>query len=162
RIVTAGDPHFSAGAILVGKIAPGVSSGVTSGCNGVKAPQLLSGLGVVSAKETFFFLISLAVAEALEHFAVNNERTAGVVIALCNFSIPSHFSVAGIKCFYAVAARKIEFVLIKRYTAHRDISAQMVFPNDFAGGAIDRLDDSARVCEINDPIVDNRRWLVRA
>src|SRR5262249_50633220 len=161
-IVATGDPHFTARAILIRKIAPRVSAGVAGRCNGIEAPELFTALRIVSAQKAFFFLISLTAAKSLQHFAVDDEGAARIVVALSDFGVPHDFAVARVKRLYAISTREIKLVLVKRDAAHGDISAQVVFPNDFACCPIDRLDDSASIRKVNYSIMNDWSGLVRS
>src|SRR5262249_51393090 len=141
-IIAACDPHLSTGAIPIRKIAPCVGSLVSAGCNRKEAPDLLSALSVVGTHETFFFLIASAATQSLDYFSVRDQRAAGIAVALPDFGIPNKLAVAGIKRFHAVAARKINLVLINRNATHGDVSAKVIFPNDFTCSPFDRLNDA--------------------
>src|SRR5690606_29077452 len=56
-VVAAGDPGFAARAIEVRELAPGVAAGLAVERDREKAPNLLPGIGVVSADEALLLLV---------------------------------------------------------------------------------------------------------
>src|SRR5262249_124960 len=105
---------------------------------------------------------ALAVAQSLEHFAVDDERTARIVVALRDFGIPHELAIAGIDSFHVVSAGKVDLVLINGNATHCDISAEVVFPNDLARGTIDGLKDGTCIRKVNDGVMNDRGGLVGA
>src|SRR5262249_15216944 len=132
------------------------------GRHGVKTPQLLSGLGIVRTEETFFFLISLAVAETFDHFPVDDKRPARVAVALTDFRTPNNVALSSIERNHTIAACKVELVLINRNASHCDVRTQTIFPDDLSRRSVDGLHNAAGVGEINDPAVNDRRGLIRS
>ena len=161
-IITARNPHLRARTIAIRKIAPCVRSRIAGGRDGIKAPQLFAGCRVVGAHETFLFLVALACAKTFEHFAIDDERPARVAVARGNLRVPGFLPVARIERDHTIAAGEIDFVLINRDPAHRNVAAETVFPDDPAGHAVDRLDDAARVGEIDHSVVHDGCGLIRA
>src|SRR5262245_6006315 len=155
-IIAARDPHLAAGAIAVRKVSPGVAPLVPRRRDRVEPPQLLAGIRVVGAEKTFFFLVATAAAQSLDHFSIHNERSARVAVALPDLRTPGTLAVARVERDDAVAAGEVDLVLIKRDAAHGDIAAEPVFPNDFAGRALERLHDAAGVCEIENSVMYDR------
>src|SRR5262249_10428734 len=89
------------------------------------------------------------------------EWPARIAVTLAEFGIPRDVAVSRFDRDHAIAAGEIDLVLIKRDAAHRDVSAEVVFPNHLARRAFERLQDTAGVGEVDDPVMDDGCGLVR-
>src|SRR4029453_5951948 len=114
RIVTAGDPHFSTGAIPIWESSPCFGACIAARSNGVKTPELFARLGIVSTQEAFFFLISTAAPESFNDFSISDNWAAGVAVTLSDFRIPNQFAVPGVQRFNSISAGQIDLVLVNR------------------------------------------------
>ncbi len=169
-IVAAGDPRLAARPEQVRELAPGVSAGFPLLSDRVEPPQLLARRRIVRADEALLFPVGLTSAKSLNHLALRHDRAAArAVVALrpiADRGLPH--GLAGLRVERdqpRVAGCRKHLVVVDGDPAHRGavrVRAVAVFPDQVAGTAIDRLHDVAGVVEIDDPVVNDRRRLIRA
>ena len=137
----------------------------------VELPQLLAGRRVVGADEAAVRTVAGAALQPLNDLAARDDRSAGVrkpLRAIGDGRFPDLFAVARVERDEArVGGRDDQLVLVDRDVAHRahaDLRQRpdFVLPDQLAGAAVERLDDVARVDQIDDAVVDERHGLVRA
>ena len=91
--------------------------------DGIKLPQKVPGLRVISADETFLFAIYIAqaAAQSLDDFAFGNAWRHGdgvIVLGKCDARFPDKFSGFGVQSVEtAIDNRGDDFALIKRQPA---------------------------------------------
>src|SRR6185436_17512003 len=78
RVVAAGDPGFTALAEAVLDVAPRVAVALASLSDGVELPDLLPGRRVVGADLAPFRTEPFAAGQSLQHFPVDDDRSARV------------------------------------------------------------------------------------
>ena len=153
---------------------PQVSSPGSPGCGiSLVAPQLFAVLRVV-AGDVAAMAGDLAGAARDDH-AVGDDRAAGIldVEIAAAIALPHALAGAGVEPDdEIVPGREDDVVAIERDAAlalavvagnclaRRQRMA--VFPDQIAGGGIDRLDHVARIAEIHDAVMDDGRDLVEA
>ena len=136
----------------------------------VEPPQLFARGGVVRADEALFFAVGRASAQSLNQLALGQEGAAARAVvalrAIPDGSLPDGLAGPGIeRNQLRVAGCREYLVLVNGDPAHRGavrVRAVAVFPDQIARAAINRLHDVARVVEIDDPVVHERRRLIRA
>ena len=115
-------------------------------------------------------LIALAAAQPLDHFALHHDRAAGVGEALGGVGDhrgPHGGAGAGVERHqFRVAGRQVDLVVVDGDVAHaaggaaRAVGADLIGPDEVAGGAVEGLHLVHRVGQVDDAVVHQRHRLV--
>ena len=141
--------------------------------DGVDAPQLGAGLDVVAGDEAAAGLGIAAAGHALDHLAVDDERAAGIAPALGPVGggvIPHDLAGLGVeRDDMGVRGGDDQLVVVDRHVALGQVVAALgeqlrrqvalVFPDQVAGGGIERLDLVGVVEDEQHAVMHDRRRL---
>ena len=172
-IVAAGNPGRTAIAAFERDVVPGIEVRIARMRDGMNAPFLRAGLHVVPGDEAAARRGVAAAGHALDERVIDDERAARVAPALGPIGdgmIPHHLPGLGIeRDDVGVRGRDVQIVSIDRHVALGQLigilreqlgrKVALVFPDQVAGGAVERLDLVAVVIEEQHAIVDDRRRL---
>src|SRR5206468_9323892 len=156
-----------------GRAAPSLVSGLAGPRDHLVAPDLLA-IGDIMASHITAEAGYLAGA-ARDDRAVHDDGAAGILdeqvasaIALpdaaARASVQSHDEIVpgGENDFVAIKGNRTFALAMSRWELFLGRQWLLVFPEQVAGGGIDRLDHVARIAQIHDSVVDNRCDFVEA
>ena len=164
-VIAAGYPRFSACTKDVIELAPRITAGFICLGYGVETPSEFAGVCVVCADVAVVFNIARAACKSEDNATVGNDRSARVFETLGvvgNRRFPNLFARARVECDESrIGCCLNNFVVVDSDITHvlTIRRASPVFPNQLACFAVQSLNDIARIDEINDSLVDQRRRL---
>ena len=165
-------PRGAAAPQLVGDVAPGVVTELAFTGNGVRAPHLLAGPGVVG-RDPAARVEVVAARHAGHHAALDDLRPAGVVLAdlpVADRHVPHHLAGARVEGHQVgVVGADEQLVLVEGSVAVRAGQRGAVLdprpailPQPGAVAHVERLDVVARLHQEHDAVVHERRRLLQA
>ena len=173
RVVAARNPGVAAAALHERQIAPGFAARFAGPGDGVRTPPFLARFRVVRRNEATLLVVADAAVDAVDHQSVNDDRTARVGVALRRIGdlrLPERPAAARVERKHGrVLGGDEDLVAPDREVAElveptRQVAFQPtpVLPDQRAGVGLQRLDDVARIGQVHDAVVNERRRLIHA